>query len=494
MPKGTVVLIAFYNIEELGIRYLESALTRAGWRVVTVLYKRNDGGHLQSTTKHELALLSEVLQREQPTLVGLSVLNSRYLDTVDIVLSVVQKQCNAVVCAGAYATMFPDRFLSHGAGFVICEDEETPIILLADALHERARIDRIPAICWMEGKKMRKNPIRKENRAIDTFGTSVINSPNACLIEDDTLCMGDPRHSTRSYGIMTSRGCRSGCSCCCADSHETIMRDNAETAHTRSVASVMWELRAAKSKIRKIEMVHFYDAVFPSAPDWVDAFCEKYPGEIGIPFSICLPPRRLEAKRLRKLIAAGLTEIIVCIQSGSPHIRCDVLHCYDTQEDIIEASRIIDEAGSLWAKYDFLVQHPLETTEDIRQSYELVKQMHGRFKLQLHGLGFLPVADILPVAIDQTSFGEQVRERTSGLATEKQFCAYWQRKGDPEYMLWYQMLYCLQFRSLRRRLERIESNPLAYREEIRKLYVYAQKSFHIRDYFRRAFTVTKSRS
>ena len=36
--KGTVVLVAFYNVKALGVRYLESALTRAGYRVATVFF------------------------------------------------------------------------------------------------------------------------------------------------------------------------------------------------------------------------------------------------------------------------------------------------------------------------------------------------------------------------------------------------------------------------------------------------------------------------
>ena len=61
---------------------------------------------------------------------------------------------------------------------------------------------------------------------------------------------------------------------------------------------------------------------------------------------------------LRKLKSVGLTEVIMGIQSGSPHIRKDVFHRYETNEDIIEATRIIHDTGVFWASYDFMLRHP----------------------------------------------------------------------------------------------------------------------------------------
>lgn len=37
--KATVVLVAFYNIKALGVRYLETALQYSGYRVVTIFLK-----------------------------------------------------------------------------------------------------------------------------------------------------------------------------------------------------------------------------------------------------------------------------------------------------------------------------------------------------------------------------------------------------------------------------------------------------------------------
>lgn len=54
------------------------------------------------------------------------------------------------------------------------------------------------------------------------------------------------------------------------------------------------------------------------------------------------------------------------IQSGSEHIRRDIFHRYETQDDIINATRIIRESGVYWASYDFMLQHPFESIDEFK--------------------------------------------------------------------------------------------------------------------------------
>ena len=212
-----------------------------------------------------------------------------------------------------------------------------------------------------------------------------------------------------------------------------------------------------------------------------------------MPFTIWSHPKMVNADMLAKLRKVGLTEVIMGIQSGSDHIRHDVFHRYETQEDIIEATRVIAESGVFWASYDFMVQHPFESTEDLRQSYELVKKMHGRFELQLHGLNFLPGTDIVPMAIEAGYFTEEEMEKVMYAPMDDQFGAYWQRTGDRENMLWYEMTYCLQFSGLREKVIRCEENPLAHADAIDRMYRKAQRMAKLRYYYKKARVVLKSK-
>ena len=57
MEPGRVMLIAFYNKKALGVRYLETALAKAGYEVRTVFYKDFNSVHPKKTSERELELL-----------------------------------------------------------------------------------------------------------------------------------------------------------------------------------------------------------------------------------------------------------------------------------------------------------------------------------------------------------------------------------------------------------------------------------------------------
>ena len=490
--KGTIVLVGFYNIKALGVRYLEAALKRSGWRVATIFYKNFNSVNPKPTTQREVELFIERVRKEKPVLVGLSVMSSMYLETVDKLVAALQKEGVTIACGGAYATMFPDYFLDRGVEYVIRTDGEIPLPLLAEAVKRGERVDEIPSLCWMQDGQKKETPITGIEKDIDKYGLPAIRCENACYIENDALQEGDPQLQTRSYEVIASRGCPFTCSYCCCINLRRLLPKGAGV-RTRSVESVMEELNEAKKHCKQLVFILFYEEIFPNLPVWVDEFCRRYPQEINMPFTIWSHPKMVNADMLAKLRKVGLTEVIMGIQSGSDHIRHDVFHRYETQEDIIEATRVIAESGVFWASYDFMVQHPFESTEDLRQSYELVKKMHGRFELQLHGLNFLPGTDIVPMAIEAGYFTEEEMEKVMYAPMDDQFGAYWQRTGDRENMLWYEMTYCLQFSGLREKVIRCEENPLAHADAIDRMYRKAQRMAKLRYYYKKARVVLKSK-
>ena len=119
--KPVVLLVAFYNIKALGVRYLETALRRSGYDVATVFFKDFNSLHPKPTNETELKLLNDTIEHEQPILIGFSVMSSMYLDTVNSVLNSVRDRFPNIptVCGGAFASMFPERFLDMGIDYVI---------------------------------------------------------------------------------------------------------------------------------------------------------------------------------------------------------------------------------------------------------------------------------------------------------------------------------------------------------------------------------------
>ncbi len=492
MRTAKVLLVAFYNKKALGVRYLEGALRRSGHDVRAVYYKDFNSLHPRHTTKTELDLLKEEVAKYGPDMIGLSVMSSMYLDTTNAVIQTLRRSFTVpIVCGGTFATMFPAYFLKRGVDFVIRSDGEGAICRLAEAIANGGGYEGIPSLCFMKDGKPVVNEIGGLLNDIDGYGIPVINSANACFIDGDTVKYGDPQVNTRSYEVIASRGCPFTCSYCCCGNLRKLLPRGINGVRTRSVDSVLEELIEAKKQCKRISFIHFYDEIFPNLPGWVDKFVIEYKKHINLPFTVWTHPKMVDAEVLKKLVQVGLTEVIMGIQSGSEHIRRDIFHRYESQRDILDATRIIRESGVFWCSYDFMLQHPFETIEDLKESYWLAKKMTGPYELQLHGLNFLPGTDIVQMAIDAGIYTKEEMDAILFAPMDEQFGTYWQRETSRESNLWYKMLYCLQFGSLRKAVESFESDPMEHGKEIDSLYDLAQKYSRIRYVYKKSRVMLK---
>jgi len=486
-PKGTVALIAFYNIKSLGIRYLQSALETQGYQVQAIFYKGYNSLRPKHTTDAELGLLCAQIMKLKPVMICLSIMSSMYLDTVYKVMETMKREftITPLVCGGAFATMFPERVMEKGADFVLRSDGETSICRLADALSEGNNYREIPCLCYKQDDKVIRNDIGDIESDINKYGLPVINSINAVYIENDKTEYGDPQLTTRSYEVIASRGCPFTCSYCCCNNLHRMNPKGTPIVRTRSVKNVIDELIVAKKELKKLVFVHFYDEIFPNLPGWVDEFIVEYKRHINLPFAMWGHPKMIDPVILQKLVSVGLSEVTMGIQSGSERVRKDIFHRYETQQDIIEAVEKIRASKIMWSSYDFMLQHPFETIEDLKETYFLVKKLKKPYELQLHGLNFLPGTDIVKMAINQGIYTEQELDDIMFAPMDEQFEAYWKYEQEKESQAWYRMTYCLQFDSLCDKVALFESDPLQHIDEINVLYEKAQKKYKLRYLYRK---------
>lgn len=473
--KGTVVLIAFYNVKALGVRYLETALEKANYHVRTIFFKGFNSQDPKVCTPREIELCKAEIERANPVFVGLSVMSSMYLEAVELLVEGLRDLPYPMVFGGAFASMFPERFLNMGGRYVIRADGEIPMVKLADALTDGTDPRSNPSLCYKDGETVVVNPIGDLYEDIDQYGLPAVECADACHIEHDAVCEGDPQLGTMSYEVIASRGCPFTCSYCSVINLHRMFPKDIKYVRTRSVESVIAELILAKKKLKKLVFVHFYDEIFPNTPGWIDAFIVQYKKHIHLPFTIWSHPKMVKVDELKKLVSVGLSEVIMGIQSGSPYIRKEIFHRFETDDDIIEATRIIRASGVFWSSYDFMLQHPFEKIEHLRETYELVKKLKMPLELQLHGLNFLPGTDIVPMAINAGLVSAEEMDKIMYASMKEQFGAYWKREDERESRLWYRLTYCLQFKSCRKKCFVYETDIERYEQKIDAMYAHCQK-------------------
>lgn len=485
MDNKSILLIGFYNPKALGVRFLERSLVNAGYKTYVLFVKDFNSQKPGPITKKELFLLKDLAASLDPGLIGLSVMSSLYLDTVLSVNDMLRRNFSIPVAwGGVYASLFPGKCLEH-ADYVLRGEGEKAIVELTDAVLNEKPYHDIKNIAYHynrscrsrasngsraldgnqgfnENQAMDKNPVDNGSRAatpnkgivinelrplcenLDELGYPLFLPDNKFIIDDGKLIHNDPITGSSSYELASSRGCPFACTYCSSINLKRMYRGKGKFLRIRSVSSVISELEDAMSYIKKMKTVHFWDEIFPCDREWIDEFTHQYALKIRLPFEIWGHPLKTDDYAISKLVDAGLYKVVMGIQSGSPSIREEIFRRGETQENILEAARILNRRKVPQVIYDFMLRHPFETGDDIQKTYELCAELPKPFDLQLHGLNFLPGTDIVDIAAKHGITGHYEHDIEESM--NEQYNIYWGRKsGNDIVNFWYSLVYVSQF-------------------------------------------------
>ncbi|HQD31643.1 MAG: radical SAM protein [Acetivibrionales bacterium] len=449
MHDKPVLLIAFYNKKSLGVRYLERSLIKAGHRVHILFLKNFNSKAPEPVTEKELALLRTLVAELDPGLIGLSVMSSLYLESVISVNKSLRARFGIpIVWGGVYASMFPERCLEH-ADFVLRGESEEAIVELADAVLGDRSYEHIKNLAYKipsgsTGSNMVINDLRPLCENLDALGYPIFSNENKCYIDRGRIIPGDPMLDSASYELSASRGCPFVCSYCSSVNLKRMYAGKGRFVRFRSPASIISELREALGHMKGLKVIHFWDEIFPDDRAWTDEFAMQYKSCIGLPFVIWVHPLRISEYTISKLADAGLYKTVMGIQSGSSRIRSDIFHRRETRDDILRASEIL--SGRVrQISYDFMLRHPFESEEDLKQTFEMCTELHRPFELQLHGLSFLPGTDIISIA-EKNRIEVHISESGPDTPMRTAYKAYWgQKSTNAAVNFWYSLIYMSQF-------------------------------------------------
>ncbi len=315
---------------------------------------------------HETALIDasfgitdkEIIEKAKkfnPDLVAITTATND-LEYAKHIANLLKKTLKTPILAGGYhPTLAPEETIQYFDMICIGEGEHA-ILELAN----NPKKTNIKNIWFKKGNKIIKNPTRPLIENLDSlpFPDREIYNYKKFL---------EWNHNTATF--ITTRGCPFQCTYCINHALQKLYQGKGTYVRFRSVDNLLKEMKQVIEKYKPTS-IEFYDDTFTLNKERIDEFCEKYPKEINLPFTINARVNAVDKETLLKLKKAGLTRVSIGVESGDPSITNEILKRNMTNEQIIKTFRWAKQAGIKTYSFN-MIGIPFETKESIKKTIKL---------------------------------------------------------------------------------------------------------------------------
>lgn len=361
--------VAFFNYTEFrefhpGISALSAFLKREGHSTAIK--------NLTHLSKPEEFL--EFIRRENPDLLAFTVMTFQW-DPVKKLSALAKEHFDLVTVVGGYhPTFFPDEVIRHPSiDYLVRGEGELPLLELVRALGEGKGVRTVPNL-WAKDKEGRvdANEVRPLIQDLDSlpFWDRDLFDFHRLLTEPAKATLA---HTPNTMPVAAGRGCPYRCTYCCNGSLIDLYRGKGKFVRHRSVGHLLREMRDLKERYN-VKIFEFYDEQIEVNFKWLQELAERYPKEVGIPFSVCLRVENANRKTLSLLRKAGCYSVWLGIECGNEKYRIKMLNRHHTNEQILKAFKLIKELGLQTVVFN-MIGLPYETKEMIRETIALNREI-----------------------------------------------------------------------------------------------------------------------
>jgi len=391
-----VVLLAFYNYESHALRIFHPLLKQRGHDVHSVFFKNYFT--YQVPTQQEEDMVVDLIARLQPDVVGMSVW-STYKKLAGRITDRIKEAVDPVVIwGGIHAQTRPHDCLEHAD--IVCRSEGEYVLAdLTDRISLGLPYDDLRGAYVKTEDGIRENPAHMLINDLDSLPTGDVTTENKYYLGWNAWRDVERWDAKAvSYDIMGVRGCPFECTFCIHNFTRKANEGLGTYLRRRSVDHVIRELVSAKKARPLLRTVAFSDDIFAPARPWLEEFCSRYKREVDLPFIIFTFARMVDDEKIRMLRDAGLWGATMGIQSGSERIRREYYERETTNDEILEACRVLAKYDII-RNLDFIGDNPYETEADRRETVDLLCRLPKPFYFNYFSLTYFPGVDLTEWAL-----------------------------------------------------------------------------------------------
>lgn len=403
--------------ENISLEYVSAVLKKHGHQVSLAFDRAlfNDKAYfpipsLAKLFNYKSRLIKEIID-SKPDAIGFSVFADNYQWALEISTEIKKTLNILIIFGGIHPTTVPERVIDQEVVDIICLGEgEYPLLELANCIDKGEINYSIKNLWFKKNGTIIKNAIRPLIDNLDDLPF-----PDKSLFEK-IIPIRD------YYLTVTSKGCIATCGYCSQNFLQNWEKGKGKFLREKSVDKVIEELKYMKKRYN-YKRVDIKNNVLSGSKNWTLEFAVKYKKEIGVPFRIMGHPRTIVPGTVKALKEAGLWHVQIGIESLNPRIRREFLLRYETNEEIMDALKAMDDAGVNYS-VDYMVGLPGETEDDLIQALKLFAKCKNLVRASIFWLEYLPGVEITNIArrlgiinefdIDKIEEGQQENYLSTG--------------------------------------------------------------------------------
>ena len=424
------------STDAIGLRILSSLLKQNGYQSQLLFLPTLEDLKRKAThTKYQYSesVLNQIIDLcKDSSLIGISLMTHHQSVAVELTQRIQSCISTPIIWGGIHPTVCPEECLET-ADLVCVGEAETSMIELVRCLHDGHDISTIPGIWLKKNGRVISNGAGHLASDLDNLPFPDYSFDDHHLLVQDKIKpmtlenwrehlvkffppLNHDRSNNPAYQILSARGCPFNCTFC-GEYPLTEYIYGRRYFRKRSIRNLMEELNWAKKTFPFIGEICFCDDTFASRSIVdIQEFTDLYKEKIKLPFYILVSPANVTKKIFDLLVDAGLTNVGMGIQSGSKRI----IKLYDRQhvgnvDQSLKAAKIINSyKGRLLPYYDFIIENPYETNEDLLDTVRLIVKLPRPYVTRVYALSFFPGTELHKKASADGIFYADMYDNTFG--------------------------------------------------------------------------------
>jgi len=384
--KITLVSAATYPSDQ-GIRTISSVLKKAGHEVRLVFMNLSED-YSKFYTKKELSQLSDI--SKDSDLIGISSFVSTAPRAVQIIKYLEKRLPETpVVWGGIHATISPQECIKYCNIVCVGEGEET-ILDLVNAIKNKESIDKINNLWIKKPEKIIKNPVRPLIDDLDFIPLPDYDTQTHFVLEHHKIRKFKEEDLDGAIFFLTGRGCPYGCDYCSNSLlNELYKGKRKKIVRWHSPGYIIKGILELRKKFPGLKYFDIRDDTFSLRPlQDIKKFCRLYKEKINLRFKCLGDPRTITDEKIKLLVDAGCTDIIIGIQ-GEERVNKEIYHRNQANADVIKAAKILNKyKDKLAVMYDVITCNPYEQPGDIINMIRLLQKLPKPYFLSVNNLVF----------------------------------------------------------------------------------------------------------